>query len=120
MEDQGSCQGNGASPAIWLVISMYLVLLMKEKGHGSMLETAFTGIIYSFIGFLFVDDTDLIIIPRPGETSQEVHNRLQAAVTYWNGILGVTGGALRPEKCYWYMLEYIWENGIPSLVKDKA
>ena len=116
---QGSCQGNGASPAIWLVISMYLVLLMKEKGHGSILETAFTGVIYSFIGFLFVDDTDLIIIPKPGETSQEVHNRLQAAVTYWNGILGVTGGALRPEKCYWYMLEYIWENGIPSLVQDK-
>ena len=32
---QGSCQGNGTSLTLWLIILMYLVLLMKENGHTS-------------------------------------------------------------------------------------
>ena len=115
---QGSCQGNGASPAIWLVISMYLVLLMRSKGHASNVTTAFTGMVYVFIGFLFVDDTDLIVIPNKDDSTKDIQQRLQAAVNYWNGILGVSGGALRPEKCYWYMVEFLWHNGIPRLVQD--
>ena len=48
---QGSCQGNGASPAIWLVISMYLVLLMRNKGHASNVTPAFTGMVYTLSVF---------------------------------------------------------------------
>ena len=29
---QGSYQGNGVNPALWLVITMYLVLLVKYEG----------------------------------------------------------------------------------------
>ena len=36
---QGTCQGNGASPAIWLLISIYLVLLMKDEGHVSNIRS---------------------------------------------------------------------------------
>ena len=64
---QGSCQGNGASPAIWLVISMYLVLLLQEAGHFSTCSTAYSGTIFALLGFLFVDDTDLIILGEDGE-----------------------------------------------------
>ena len=108
---QGSCQGNGASPALWLVISMYLVLLMRQQGHTSCFQSAYSGICLTLIGFLFVDDTDLVILGKYDETPAEVHNRLQRAVDFWNGILRVTGGSLRPDKCYWYLISFTWKDG---------
>ena len=48
---QGSCQGNGASPAIWLVLSMYLVLLMKEEGHDTTILSPISGVALVLIGF---------------------------------------------------------------------
>ena len=42
---QGSCQVNGASPALWLIVSIYLVLLMKDNGHTSKFQSAYTGVI---------------------------------------------------------------------------
>ena len=48
---QGSCQGNGASPAMWLIISLYLVLLMKEQGHTSKIKSPITGITLTLLGF---------------------------------------------------------------------
>ena len=50
---QGSYQGNGASPAIWLLISVYLALIMKDEGHVSEFKSPMTGIVLTLIGFLF-------------------------------------------------------------------
>ena len=44
--------------------------------------------------------------------------RLQKAVDYWNGILRVSGGSLRPEKCYWYLATFEWVNGVSQLVDN--
>ena len=77
---QGSCQGNGASPAMWLIISLYLVLLMKEQGHVSKVKSPLSGITLLFIGFLFVDDTDLVVLGNPGENEERIHARLQSAI----------------------------------------
>ena len=112
---QGSCQGNGASPALWLVISMYLVLLMKDNGHCSNLQTAYSGLCFVLMGFLFVDDTDLVVIGEDTESEEDVHRKLQHAVNFWNGTLRASGGALRPEKCYWYSLNFQWKDGISQL-----
>ena len=116
---QGSCQGNGASPALWLVISMYLVLIMQEKNFASTVRTAYSNICLVFIGFLFVDDTDLVVIGNQSDIAIEVQTKLQSMVTFWNGILRVTGGALRPEKCYWYLLRFKWVDGISKLIYEK-
>ena len=112
---QGSCQGNGASPALWLILSMYLVLLYKENGHSSKCRTAYSGVIFSIMGFLFVDDTDLVIFGAPSESMSAIRQRLQQSIFFWNGMLQVTGGALRAEKCYWYPIEFEWNNGISSI-----
>ena len=77
---------------------MYLVLLMRDNGHTSKFQSAYSGVILVMIGFLFVDDTDLVILGQPEESEATVHQRLQAAITFWNGILRVSGGSLRPEK----------------------
>ena len=59
---QGICQGNGASPAIWLLISIYLVLMMKEEGHVSNIRSPMSGIVLTLVDFLFVNDTYLVIM----------------------------------------------------------
>ena len=54
---QGSCQGNVASPALWLLLLMYLVLLIKHKGHTSIIVAPIAGTTLALAGFLFVDET---------------------------------------------------------------
>ena len=68
---QGTCQGNGASPAIWLLISIYLILLMKEEGHVSKIRSPMSGIVLTLVGFLFVDDTDLVIMGEKPSMKQK-------------------------------------------------
>jgi hypothetical protein len=35
----------------------------------------------------------------------------QEALNLWEGLLDATGGALAPEKSYWYLVEVIRSNG---------
>ena len=116
---QGTCQGNGASPALWLMVSMYLVLLGRLEGHVSTFKAAYTGISVILLGFLFVDDTDLVILGEKGEDVNKVIERLQAAIKFWNGILRVSGGALAPSKCYWYLAHFTWNEGVCTINDTK-
>ena len=49
------------------------------------------------INVLFVDDTDLVVMGEKDEDETEVSSRLQQSINFWNGILRVSGGALKPE-----------------------
>ena len=60
-----------------------------------------SGIVLTLVGFLFVDDTDLVAIGEKDEDETEVYSRLQQSINFWNGILRVSDGSLKPEKCYW-------------------
>ena len=66
---------------------MYLVLLMKEEGHTSAINSPLSGIVLSLVRFLFVDDTDLIVMGNKYEEDMAVYYRLQCAIDFWNGIL---------------------------------
>ena len=103
---QDSCQDNGASPVIWLVISMYLVLLMKEEGHNTIVMSLLSGITLVLICFLFVDDTYLVVLATKNKSDTAVYSRLQASINFWNGILRVSGGALEPDNFYWYFARF--------------
>ena len=95
---QGTAQGNGASPSMWVMISMYLVLLMHNAGFVTQLISAFSGLSVALVGFLFVDDTDLLVFGSRLDTAQTICQKLQNMISYWNGILWVSGGALKEEK----------------------
>jgi len=55
-------------------------------------------------GFDFVDDMDLCISSQ--STATDMATMMQKLVTQWEGLLTATGGALVPEKCFWYLLEF--------------
>jgi len=64
------------------------------------------------MGFLFVDDTDLVILGKSARVPvREIVATTQARVTAWQGGLRATGGALHPDKCSWVLVDYSWCDG---------
>lgn len=37
--------------------------------------------------------------------------RQQQGTLCWELTLEITGGALKPAKCYWYLIDFQWKNG---------
>jgi hypothetical protein len=58
---QGVGHGNGAGPQIWAVVSTPVLNMLRHEGYGAYFRTAITGTTISFVGYAFVDDTDLCI-----------------------------------------------------------
>jgi hypothetical protein len=65
-----------------------------------------------FIGYSFVDDTDLIQ-SNPAITSYtKVIQSLQQALDTWEGGLKATCGAIVPEKSFWHMIDFHLSPGL--------
>jgi hypothetical protein len=96
---QGVGQGNGAGPQIWAVVSTPVLNMLRHEGYVAYFRTAITGTMISFVGYAFVDDTDLCITGQnPSDTEADVALRMQQALDLWEGGIRATGGAIVPEK----------------------
>jgi hypothetical protein len=107
----GSPQGNGAGPAIWAVLSSPLLNLLRSKGFGCEFRTPFSNEPIKFVGYAFVDDTDVIVSHASMESYLEASQTLQKAVDTWEGGLKATCGAIVPEKTFWYLIDFSWSSG---------
>jgi hypothetical protein len=106
---QGVGQGNGAGPQIWAVVSTPVLNLLRHEGYGAYFQKATT---ISFVGYAFVDDTDLCITGQnPNDTEADVALRMQQALDLWEGHIRATGGAIVPEKSHWYLIDFKWQQG---------
>jgi hypothetical protein len=108
---QGLCQGNGAAPACWLIISSLLMHGYRWKGFGSCILSPMSGVIIDFLGKIYIDDTDLIVTHPDLVSSADVQEELRAAVGAWSTGLNTTGGGINPEKSCWILADYHWANG---------
>jgi hypothetical protein len=63
------------------------------------------------MGTLFVNDTDLYTwrenILNPGD----LWCQAQLELEHWSCLLNAMGGALKLDKCFWYLLDYICKDG---------
>ena len=60
---------------------------------------------------LFVDNNDLIHIDMDhDQTAAEAHEDLQASVNIWGKLLIASGGSLKPEKCFLYLISFVWNS----------
>ncbi len=107
---QGICQGNGAGPAIWLIVSAPVIDMLKKEGFGLHMESAISKEYYHFLCYTFVDDTDLVNSPGMWASAEEVTDEMQNALDHWEGGIRATGGALVPEKSYWYLIQQEWKK----------
>jgi hypothetical protein len=81
----GVVQGNGAGPAIWEMVSPPVLKMMKDEGFGFMYKTSIESKQLHFVGYSFVDDTDIIQSGQPGEPFQVLDRRMQANMDCWSG-----------------------------------
>ena len=111
LSTQGFMQGNGASPAGWTVVSITILHAHKAQGHGASFLCPVSSKRKDLSCTLYVDDTDLLHLSQNEDSSiQDAHSALQASVTSWGNLLIATGGALKPEKCFYYLIGYKWDT----------
>jgi len=106
----GIGQGNGAGPHICMVVSSPLLDIMRKDGFYAHMIGAILHLEKKLVGFAFVDDTDLCVYGQH-ITSNNVRQSMQQSVDNWAGLLQATGGALVPNKCFWYLLDFQWKHG---------
>ena len=108
---QGLCQGNGAAPAGSTVISITILNAHKKKGHRGKFVCPISQRTGHLEAILFVDNNDLIHIDMNQEqTSVEAHEDQQTSVNSWGKLLIVSGGSLKPEKCFLYLISFVWNS----------
>jgi hypothetical protein len=111
LKTQGFMQGNGAAPAGWAVVSITIIHAHKKEGHGATFLCPITKFSHKVAGILYVDDTDITHLDLSRvETLEEAHASLQASLDSWSQLLIATGGALKPEKCFFYLMSYKWDR----------
>jgi len=106
----GIGQGNGAGPSIWAAVSSPMFDVMRQEGFYALLTGAISLAQHQCVGFAFVDDTDLCVT-HPTNNSDQVHRQMQALLTCWEHLLKITGGALVPAKCFWYLINFAHDRG---------
>jgi hypothetical protein len=100
----GLDQGNRAAPPSWIQLSAVLVNVFKQLNLGALIQDPITAELIHSMGTLFVNDTDLYTwrenILDPGNLRCQAQMELE----HWSCLLNATGGALKPDKCFWYLL----------------
>lgn len=108
---QGLCQGNGAAPAGWAVISITIINAHKRKGCGGHFVCPISALKGHLAGILFVDDADLIHLDMEHDESvYEAHDAMQDSIINWAELLIASGGSLKPTKCFYHIISFKWKK----------
>ena len=110
IKTQGVCQGNGAAPAGWAVVSIVILRAHQKQGHGATFTCPISGTCSALSAILYVDDTDVIHLRMENvESVEETHQCLQDSVSSWGNLLIATGGSLKPAKCFYHLISFQWK-----------
>ena len=69
---QGIVQGSGAAPALWMIISIFLVRYLYSKNLTIQLSILLLGIVIPLAALIFIDDTDLYVFNSGSDTTEEL------------------------------------------------
>jgi hypothetical protein len=107
----GLGQGNRAAPPSWIQLGVVSANVFKQLNLGALIQDSITAEVIHSMGTLFVNDTDLYTwrenILDPGNIWFQAHLELEQ----WSCLLHAMGGALKPDKCFWYLLDYVCKDG---------
>ena len=107
----GLGQGNRAASPSWIQLSAVLVNVYKQLGLGTDLHDPITDERIHSMGAMYVVDLDMYTWKDTITDPVELMIQAQQEVTQWSLLLNATGGALKPEKCFWYLLDYTCYEG---------
>jgi hypothetical protein len=115
----GTGQGSGASPAVWLTLSVVLLNSLRQLApRGMRFTNPAQSITVERHSDAFVDDAQNGL-NDVGEAEpwdlQTLQSNLQQMSQTWERLLFCSGGALELSKCFYYLLHWQWEHGLPHL-----
>ena len=88
-----------------------MVNVFKQLNLGAMVRDPITAKIVHSMGTLFVDNTDLYTWREDILDPGELWYQAQIELEHWSCLLNATGGALKPEKCFWYLIDNVCKEG---------
>ena len=107
---QGGGQGSPAAPPMWIALTIIVLRMLSTYEPGVTVLSAISTAILTFSAILYVDDTDLFVLQKEDETVEEMLQRAQTLTSRWVEAMWATGAALRPEKCWWCLVDFTWEG----------
>jgi len=117
---QGVCQGNRASLALWLATSIPLIDSLQHHGHLATFTSPISCQQASLVGFLYVDNCDLLAFGLGNIPHDQVVSALQRNILLWQGGLKATSGSLSLKKCSIYKTKIHWNKGGPPYFQRGA
>ena len=109
---QGGGQGNPAAPPMWTALTIVFLRILNQMSPGVSILSPLSLLTVLFTAVYYVDNCDLFIM---GDSALEDPSvtcmKMQRLLWKWCSILWVTGGVLRPDKCWWCLITFGWKNG---------
>ena len=121
----GTGQGSGAFPYIWAAIFDTILWSIAQKHTGYKMKSP-SGKVVRKIGDAYVDNTALMYVAQTDtemkqEEREEVNTEINKMAQDFEKKLFSTGGELALHKCYWYLIDWRWEEdgtAIMATIKD--
>jgi ribonuclease HI/exonuclease III len=117
---EGSGQGSGASPAIWLLYSMTLLNAFRKFSPGMQVACPFETLLVTILAVFYVDDGMPGVNDAMADVATPLPILLQQAeesTQAWEKLLFASGGALELSKCFAYVLYWDLSNGQHRLIR---
>ena len=102
----GVCQGNGAGPAVWTVVSSKMFQVLHKAGLASKLICPISKQALELCSFAFVDNTDIIAVSNYINNPTKSLEDIQQLLNKWESVAKATGGAIEPNKCWSYIVYF--------------
>ena len=91
------------------MISIVILRAHGAKGHGAQFIAPMSLVRRSLSAILYVNNMDLLHINMDAEESNvEVRAAIQRAIENWGRLLIATGGTLKPDKCFYHLIDFAW------------
>jgi hypothetical protein len=123
----GPGQGSICGPLFWLLCFCLIVDSIDPALSTAMFTSVCMSVCVATLGTAFVDDSSLSVtseyvrnpnLPMDTNDTADINTTVQAMSTlaqHWERLLFSTGGAINLQKRFWYLMAWVWKNGIPSL-----
>jgi hypothetical protein len=107
----GLGQGNDAAPPGFLALCTLMINVYPNLSQGVTFIGAWAQDAFTLAVVLFVDDSDLFHMTIGMPSDKEFLQLVQNATNDWAGLFHTTGGMLKPQKCFWFILSWVWKKG---------
>ena len=89
---------------MWSALSSVVFEVLYKRGFGCKMITSISRQLLTFVGFAYIDDCDLV---QTGSDPLIVLSSMQKLINSWGDLMEVTGEALRSDKSWYYLIEYV-------------